>query len=179
MEKDSPLRPCKQIEDRIRDKHPDVDPVEFHEFVKNAIGVIYAESPVLGKAQVPRVIELTIEAEEQHFFDQRIEEFKDNRQRRSEIADTIKIKEIVPIKPKALQVREIDRPIQAGGLTPLHVAAQAGDFKETRRLIERECAKIDVRDNSGQRPIDLALAMGYVEIAAYLEERLTGAKERV
>jgi len=166
-------QPSDDVCNRIRDKHPDVDPVDFHEFVKDRLSIAYADSEVVGSGQVPQVVEFIIEAEESHDFDKHIGEYKTHRQRQREIIETSKIKNLVPVKPKAVQEYEIDRPIRAGGLTRVHVAIEERNLPALMKLNEQG-AKFDVRDNSGQTPIDLSRSLGYVEIASFIEEVLAG-----
>ena len=171
-------KPSDGVCKRIRDKHPEIDPVEFHEFVKSRLSLTYAQGDgVLDKATIPRVVEFLIVGEETHFLDSHLEDFNSCKQRQVEIAETLKIKSLVPIKAKEVEADEINRAVKAGGLTLIHTMVEDRNLGGIIELHEQQGAKINVKDNSRQTPLDLARSLGYVEIVAYLEDRFAGEKK--
>jgi hypothetical protein len=167
--------PSDEICKRIRDTHPEVDPVEFHRFVADQLSQTFAASDGVGdKSQVPRVVEFLLEDETLHFLDSHMAAFKDMKHRQDEIKETLKIKNVLPVVPKKLAANEIDRAIKPGGLTLVHVMVEDRNLAGLKDAHEGHGANLSVRDNSGQLPIDLARALGYVEIVAYIESRLAG-----
>lgn len=167
--------PSDEICKRIRDDHPGVDPVEFYGFVAEQLSCTFATSDgVEDKTQVPRVVEFLLEDETLHFFDTHMSAFKEMKQRQGEIADTLKKRNISPVIPKKLAANEIDRPIKPGGLTLVHVMVEDRNLSGLKDAHENYGASLSVRDNSGQLPIDLARSLGYIEIVAYIEDRLVG-----
>ena len=51
-------KPSDEVCKRIRDNHPEVDPIEFHEFVRAQLGQNFSEADGIGnKDDVPRVVE--------------------------------------------------------------------------------------------------------------------------
>jgi hypothetical protein len=66
------------------------------------------------------------------------------------------------------QVRPIDAKKYKGGATALHQAVMSGNISEVRRLVEVEKARVDVRDNSGMTPLQVAMGWEFSDIAEYL-----------
>lgn len=71
-------------------------------------------------------------------------------------------------QPETRDNQEVDMPVETGGLTRLHIAAQNGDLEEVKRLVEVEKAKTGLRDNSNYTPKDRAVLMGHDEVVYYL-----------
>jgi hypothetical protein len=64
--------------------------------------------------------------------------------------------------------RSIDQKVGQFGKTRLHLAVDAQDFDEVKRLVEEEGASVHVKDNAGKTPWDRANLADFTEIAAYL-----------
>jgi len=72
-------------------------------------------------------------------------------------------------KLKEKQVlREIDQRVGPFGKTRLHLAVDAQNFDEVKRLVEVEGASVHVKDNAGKTPWDRANLADFTEIATYL-----------
>ncbi len=72
-------------------------------------------------------------------------------------------------KLKEKQVfREIDQKVGPFGKTRLHLAVDAQDLDEVKRLVEKEGASVHVKDNAGKTPWDRANLADFTEIATYL-----------
>ena len=72
-------------------------------------------------------------------------------------------------KLKEKQVlREIDQRVGPFGKTRLHLAVDAQNFIEIKRLVEEEGASVHVKDNAGKTPWDRANLADFTEIATYL-----------
>jgi hypothetical protein len=65
-------------------------------------------------------------------------------------------------------LREIDQKVGPFGKTRLHLAVDAQDLKEVKRLIEEEKANVYVKDNAGKTPWDRANLSDFLDIANYL-----------
>jgi len=70
------------------------------------------------------------------------------------------------------KISDIDKGIEIGGKTRLHVAVMEKDIEEVKILVEVNGAKVNVRDNFGDTPYKRALDLGYDEIAEYLKDRM-------
>lgn len=72
-------------------------------------------------------------------------------------------------KLKEKQVlRDIDQKVGPFGKTRLHLAVDAQNFDEVKRLVEVEGASAHVKDNAGKTPWDRANLADFTEIATYL-----------
>jgi len=54
--------------------------------------------------------------------------------------------------------------------TILHCAAAQNDTEFVKQLVEQKQAKIRVKDNEGQTPMDYAKQINNIELADYLEQ---------
>lgn len=62
----------------------------------------------------------------------------------------------------------INQPVGPGGLTSLHMAAMDGEMEEVKRLVEKDGADVNVRDNLKKTPYDRARAFAHHAVAEYL-----------
>jgi ankyrin repeat protein len=65
-------------------------------------------------------------------------------------------------------VKEIDQKVGSFGKTRLHLAVDAQNLEEIKRLVEQEGANVHVKDNAGLTPWDRANLADFTEIARYL-----------
>jgi hypothetical protein len=66
----------------------------------------------------------------------------------------------------------INQPIGPGGLTSLHMAAMDGEMDVVKKLVEKDRADVNVRDNLKKTPYDRARAFGHHAVAEYLLARM-------
>ena len=64
----------------------------------------------------------------------------------------------------------IDSPCDNSGAAPLHIAAVNGRLDMVKLLVETFMCKLDVRDSSGQTPLEYAQKKHEEEIISYLQE---------
>jgi len=67
-----------------------------------------------------------------------------------------------------IENRDIDKAVATGGRTKLHLAAEAGDLAECKRLVEVEHAKVSIKDNSNFTPKRRAEFGGHEAVVEYL-----------
>jgi ankyrin repeat protein len=67
-------------------------------------------------------------------------------------------------------IADINKPVQDGGKTALHLAVLAGDLSEVVRLVEDCGAKTNVKDNMRVTPYKISLDYGLEDISEYLKQ---------
>lgn len=170
-------QPSEEVFRRIREKIPrltEQQQLDLYCHVRAELAKMFEKHFAFDKDYIPPVIEFIIGGEINHNLDRHAEEFLDKLKREDEIKETIAVTSVFPFKSRALEPQDINRPVKAGGLTLLHVKVEENDLDGIKHLCEVCRAKVSVRDNSGQTPLDLARSLGYVEIVSYLENAFTG-----
>jgi len=162
---------------RIRDKYPEVDPVEFAEMMTKKI---IADLNCDGQPSVIEFcLQMEIEADHNGHLSETYREFT---RPKKEEENKQRIKQLQPVIAKKYDDEDVNRPVKAGGLRQLHVVCDNKDRRlsedeilaEVIRLREEVGADINVKDNSGLKPIDRARIRGYTKVVAYLESELNG-----
>jgi hypothetical protein len=71
------------------------------------------------------------------------------------------------------EIPTVDRPIEKGMLTQLHIAAASGDLDKVVELIEKFGANPSAKDSGGLTPLMRAEMMGQTRVIPYLRSKMT------
>lgn len=136
----------------ILDQHPD-----------------WAEKGVLQPGAIARQSQVNAVIDLQNITSQMIEEISEFFKNPPEII--VEAPSSIVFQPRLkekLVLREVDQKAGSFGKTRLHLAVDAQDLDEIKRLVEEEGANVHVKDNAGKTPWDRANLADFTEIASYL-----------